>query len=145
MSCPFNYFAKGFRTCSIALSVTLIRYAIVQMWHGSTQLQFTPLNIQKMSVTPVLWWTTLFNWIFQIHSIEPQMQVFSAWLTLLLPIGWLTLGKWCWLAATICAIFPLLRGLLSVFVSKFSSELQLLWIRMLCYIFCWGVTFNVAL
>ena len=133
-SCPCNYFAKGFRTCSIALSVTLIQYAIVQMWHGSTQLQFTPLNIQKMSVTPVLWWTTLFNWIFQIHSIEPQMQVFSAWLTLLLPIGWLTLGKWCWLAVTICAIFPLLGGLLSVFVSKCSSELQLLWIRMLCYI-----------
>ena len=62
------------------------------------------------------------------------MQVSSAWLILLLPIGWLTLGKWCWLALTICAIFPLLGGLLSVFVSKCISELQLLWIRMLCYI-----------
>ena len=80
------------------------------------------------------WFTTLFNKNFQIPSIEPQKQVCSAWLILLLPIGWLTFGKWCWLAVTICAIFPLLGGLLSVFVSKCSSELQLLWIRMLCYI-----------
>ena len=136
-SCPFNYFGKGFRTFSIALSVTLIWYAIVQMWHSSTQLQFTPWTIQNLSVIPVLWLTTLFNWNFQIPSIDPEKQVHSAWLILLLPIGWLILGKWCWLVVVIWAIFHFWRTVFSLCQEVHHSRVNFNnsgYNRMLCHI-----------
>ena len=50
---------------------------------------------------------------------------------------WLThFGQTCWLAVPICAISPtsVRTAFITVFVSRFSSKLQQLWIRMLCYI-----------